>query len=145
MLSLSASAACPVNELRRVLETALYAADLAAAEAFYGDVLGLERIGRVEGRHVFFRCGDGVLLVFDPAATADGGGGIPGHGSVGPGHAAFAVGEDEIEAWKDRLSAGRVEIEAEVAWPGGGRSIYFRDPAGNSLELATPATWGLEG
>jgi catechol 2,3-dioxygenase-like lactoylglutathione lyase family enzyme len=134
-----------VRAPRRVLETSLYAADLGAAEAFYRDVLGLQRIARVERRHVFFRCGDGVLLVFNPAATAEGGGGIPGHGAVGPGHAAFAVGDDELEAWKDHLATNGVAIESELSWPGGGRSVYFRDPAGNSLELATPATWGLEG
>ena len=30
-------------------------------------------------------------------------------------------------------------------WPGGGRSIYFRDPAGNCVELVTPGVWGLPG
>ncbi len=48
-------------------------------------------------------------------------------------------------AWKDRLSALGVAIEAEVAWPGGGRSIYIRDPAGNSVELVTPQIWRLGG
>jgi catechol 2,3-dioxygenase-like lactoylglutathione lyase family enzyme len=52
-----------------ILESALYVTDVAAAEAFYGDVLGLERISRVEGRHVFFRCGSGVVLLFDAEAT----------------------------------------------------------------------------
>jgi predicted enzyme related to lactoylglutathione lyase len=36
-----------------------------------------------------------------------------------------------------------VAIEKIVDWPGGGRSLYFRDPAGNSLELATPRIWGI--
>ena len=44
-----------------ILESALYVTDLDAAEAFYRDVLGLERIAKVDGRHVFFRCGRGVL------------------------------------------------------------------------------------
>ena len=52
-----------------ILETALYATDLAAAEGFYAGLLGLPVIARVDGRHVFFRVGQGVLLVFDPAAT----------------------------------------------------------------------------
>jgi len=129
----------------RVLETAVYAADLETAERFYADVLGLLVIGRVEGRHVFFRCGDGVFLIFNPSATAQEGGGIPGHGAQGPGHAAFAAANNDFEAWKTRLAAHGVEIESELSWPSGGRSIYFRDPAGNSLELATPRTWGLDG
>ena len=52
-----------------ILESALYVTDLDAAEAFYADVLGLERIAKVEGRHVFFRCGAGVLLLFQPDVT----------------------------------------------------------------------------
>ena len=34
-----------------------------------------------------------------------------------------------------------VAIEAEVEWPSGGRSLYFRDPAGNVVELAPPTLW----
>jgi hypothetical protein len=36
-----------------------------------------------------------------------------------------------------------VAIEADFEWPKGGRSIYFRDPAGNCLEFAEPKIWGL--
>ena len=36
-----------------------------------------------------------------------------------------------------------VTIEADFDWPDGGRSIYFRDPAGNCLEFAEPRIWGL--
>ena len=128
---------------REILEACLYAPDLEAAEAFYTDVIGLEPIGRVEGRHVFFRCGARVFLVFDPAATI-GGERIPGHGAHGPGHVAFAVRADELEGWRAQLAAKDVGIEQEVEWPGGGRSIYFRDPAGNSVELGTPAIWAID-
>ncbi len=133
-----------MNAPRRILETALYAEDLAAAARFYREVIGLTQFDAVEGRHVFFRCGSGVLLVFDPAATADGTDRVPGHGARGPGHVAFAVGADELEPWRLRLISRDVAVESEVAWPGGGRSIYFRDPAGNSLELTTPETWGFD-
>ena len=55
----------------KVLETALYAENLEETAAFYADVLGLEEIVRVKGRHVFFRAGDGVFLLFRPSATAE--------------------------------------------------------------------------
>lgn len=128
---------------RAVLETAVYASDLDAADRFYADVIGLERIAKVAGRHVFFRCGRAVFLVFDPAATIAGDQ-VPPHGASGAGHAAFAVRDDEIPAWRERLERHGVAIEREVTWPRGGRSLYLRDPAGNSIELATPAIWGLE-
>ena len=130
-----------------ILETVLYAADLDAAETFYADVLGLEKITRAGNRHVFFRCGQQVLLVFNPAETvnppAPGGLPVPPHGATGQGHLCFAASADEIGHWRSRLAAEGVIIEADFAWPGGGRSIYFRDPAGNSLEFAEPRIWGL--
>jgi catechol 2,3-dioxygenase-like lactoylglutathione lyase family enzyme len=135
-----------------ILESALYVTDLAAAEAFYGDVMGLECIAKVEGRHVFFRCGEGVLLLFNAEATkqppaADARLPVPPHGTTGQGHLCFAASADEIERWKTELEAKGVIVEADFEWPpkageaSGGRSIYFRDPAGNSLEFAEPRIW----
>ncbi len=131
--------------LSAMLETALYAEDLPAAEAFYAGVLGLEVVQRVEGRHVFFRVGAGMLLVFNPAATEVPGQNprlpVPSHGARGPGHACFAAHRAQIAAWRDRLRAAGVAIEEEFDWPNGARSLYFRDPAGNSLEMAEPWLW----
>ena len=133
-----------------ILESSLYCSDLDAAEQFYTVVLGLERIGRQLGRHVFFRCGQGVLLLFNPGKTAKepsyvDGRIIPRHGTSGEGHLAFSISASEIPLWREHLQRHGVAIEEEIDWPEGGQSIYFRDPAGNSLELATPAIWGLEG
>lgn len=128
-----------------VLESALYVTDLDAAEAFYGDLLGLERIQRVSNRHVFYRVGASVLLLFNaqetckPATNPDLP--VPSHGAQGPGHLCFAQSRDEIAAMRTRLSAAGVEIEAAFDWPNGAHSIYFRDPSGNSLEIAEPWLW----
>lgn len=131
-----------------ILETAIYADDLDAAESFYGGVLALEKISRAGNRHVFFRCGNSVLLVFNPAETVkppapDARLPVPPHGTRGDGHVCFRASEAEIDGWKKRLSEAGVAIEAEFEWPQGGRSIYLRDPAGNSVEFANPAIWGL--
>jgi catechol 2,3-dioxygenase-like lactoylglutathione lyase family enzyme len=131
-----------------ILESALYADDLDAAEDFYTRVMGLERIAKVPGRHVFFRCGEGVLLVFNPRATVkppepDARLPVPPHGTTGQGHLCFRAAAEEIERWKAHLAAAGVAIEADFEWPNGGRSIYFRDPAGNSLEFAEARIWGL--
>jgi catechol 2,3-dioxygenase-like lactoylglutathione lyase family enzyme len=130
-----------------ILETVLYAGDLDAAEAFYRDVLGLEPFVSVPGRHLFYRCGDQVLLIFKPEATrvppAAGALPVPPHGAAGPGHICFRATAAELDAWVRRLAAKAVAIEADFEWPRGGRSIYFRDPAGNCLEIAEPRIWGL--
>lgn len=131
-----------MRRIDRVLETVLYATDLEAAEQFYGGVLGLEVDSRKDGLFVFFKCGDGMLLIFDPDAAGSGRS-VPPHGTTGPGHACFAVPERELDGWRQKLEAEGVAIEQVVDWPRGGRSFYFRDPAGNSLEIATPRIWGF--
>ena len=125
----------------RIFETALYAADLAAAERFYADVFGLETITRFLPRGIAMRCGAGALLIFDPALTRIPGGPIPHHGADGAGHMAFLAAEESLPRWREQLARHGVSIEAEVDWPEGGRSIYVRDPAGNSVELAPPTIW----
>ncbi len=131
-----------------VLESALYVTDLDAAAQFYADVLGMEKILAEPGRHVFFRCGPGVVLLFNAEATRvppppDARVPVPPHGMTGEGHLCFAASAEEIEQWKTRLTAAGVHIEADFEWPMGGRSIYFRDPSGNSLEFAEPRIWNL--
>ena len=125
----------------RIFETVLYATDLAACERFYRDAIGL----RVESRSelmLALRCGDGVLLIFDPDGSEQPGRPVPSHGARGPGHVAFGVTDDELPAWRRRLEDAGVPIEREVEWDAGGRSIYVRDPGDNSVELAPPALWG---
>lgn len=131
-----------------ILETILYVGDLDAAEAFYSGVLGLAVYSRQPGRQVFYRCGGQMLLLFDPAETvkpppADARLPVPPHGARGEGHVCFAASAAEIDGWRAHLEAKGVAIEADFVWPGGGRSIYFRDPAGNCLEFAEPKIWRL--
>ncbi len=132
----------------RALECALYADDLDGCAAFYENVIGLERGPEVPGRHVFFRLGEGMLLLFRPAASEQPPNNpalpVPPHGARGPGHLCFAAAPAALDAWEDRLCAAGVEIEADFRWPNGARSIYCRDPAGNSLEFADPALWRRE-
>jgi catechol 2,3-dioxygenase-like lactoylglutathione lyase family enzyme len=131
-----------------ILESALYVTDLDAAEKFYTDVLGLDLLGKVDGRHLFFRCGDGVLLIFNAEATKvppapDAKLKVPPHGTVGDGHLCFAASADEIVRWKAHIEQKKIAIESEFDWPQGGRSIYIRDPSGNSIEFAEPRIWGI--
>jgi catechol 2,3-dioxygenase-like lactoylglutathione lyase family enzyme len=131
-----------MNALQYVVETALYADDLDQAEAFYAGVLGLNVIAREAGRHVFFQVGAGVLLAFNPAVTLKGDA-LPAHGATGPTHFALGTPAADLAAWRAKLVEQGIAIEKEITWPRGGKSIYFRDPAGNLVELITPGVWGL--
>jgi len=130
----------------RILETCLYAEDLETAREFYTKVLGLPLFSELDGRHLFFRCGEGMLLIFNPAATETVRSEIeaPPHGARGAGHCCFVMEEGEIEEWRRHLGRQGVKIEKETDWPRGGRSLYFRDPAGNSLEIAPRKIWGFD-
>lgn len=131
----------------KVLETCLYVDNLDRAEQFYTGVLGLEFVSRQEGRHAFFRCGPAMVLLFNPLASREvsdvAGRPIPTHGAFGAGHLAFAASAADLPAWQAHLESHGVAIEQTIDWPSGGRSIYFRDPSGNSLEFAAPGIWGI--
>lgn len=138
-----AEAQPPQPPLSGIHEAALYSDGLEGAERFWRR-LGFEVIGRLEGRHVFFRAGDDVLLVFNREATRRAGGDVPPHGTAGPGHVAFDVPDLEaLELWRRRLAEAGVEVERELEWRKGGRSLYFRDADGNSIEFITRGSWGF--
>ena len=131
--------------LQGVFEAALYVDDLDAAEAFYGQALGLERINRAGNRHVFYRVGQTILLIFNPAETEvsnpDARLPVPPHGARGPGHLCFAASAPQIDRWQRRLEKAGYPAEARFHWPNGALSLYLRDPAGNSIEFAERSLW----
>ena len=128
-----------------VLETALYVDDLKRAADFYGRVMGL-RAMLATGRMCAFDAKPGsVLLLFARGGSAadmpSPGGIIPGHDGTGPAHMAFAVAAADLPAWREHLASEGVTVRSEVGWPKGGVSVYFDDPDGHVLELATPGLW----
>ena len=123
-----------------VHETVLYTAEVGGLAAFYADVVGLTQIEPPDPHSAAFQLEDGnVLLMFDPSRTSAPGRFVPEHGTNGAGHVAFRV-EDLDEAAAE-LGRHDVEIEREITWPKGGRSVYFRDPAGNSVEYVEGEIW----
>jgi catechol 2,3-dioxygenase-like lactoylglutathione lyase family enzyme len=128
-----------------LVETAVYADDLEASEQFYREILGLTFLNREAGRHVFFQVGpEDVLLIFHAETTLKPDH-LPPHGTRGPGHFAMGIASEDLDSWRERLLHHNVLIEHEESWPRGGYSLYFRDPAGNLVELITPGVWGLPG
>ena len=134
-------------KLDGILETALYTDDMARARAFYEDVLELQPIFSDSRLCAYGIAGRDVLLIFRRGAATQTvtmpGGTIPGHDGSGPLHIAFAIGKDELAAWEKHLGSRGVAIEGATSWSRGGRSIYFRDPDGHLLELATPGLWSV--
>ncbi len=128
-----------------ILEAALYVDDLDAAEDFYGQILGLEKIQRVTDRHVFYRIGGSVLLLFNADETEKPPGNpdlpVPAHGARGPSHVCLVLTRDEIAVMRKHLLDWNIPVDAEFDWPNGARSLYVRDPAGNSVEFSEGRLW----
>lgn len=127
-------------------ETVLYADDVGAAAGFYARVLGLSVVSEQAGMSAALRMpeGDAVLLVFHPDAANTPGRGVPTHGGGGcggRGHVAFRIAVGSFDTWRERLTMLGVAIELERSWERGGRSMYVRDPAGNSVELVEGRVW----
>lgn len=131
--------------IQRMLETALYVDDLSRSSRFYGDILGVRSMFQ-DDRLIALDAGQGtVLLLFQRGASLNGAtmpnGQIPPHDGSGPVHVALAISAEELPDWERRLADHGVAIESRVRWERGGISLYFRDPDGHSVELATPGIW----
>ncbi len=131
--------------ISHILETSVYVADLERSSHFYRQVFGFEPF-LSDGRMVALGVpGGGVLLLFVRGGSTEPspapGGAIPPHDAQGQQHLCFAIPVAEPGAWATHLAETGVQIESRVTWPRGGTSLYFRDPDGHSIEVATPGLW----
>jgi catechol-2,3-dioxygenase len=124
----------------QIKETCLYSRNLDVMEAFYTDILELPPIGKAEGRHVFFRAGSSVLLIFNPESTLKEKE-LPPHAGYGPIHIAFEVKSADYLDAKEKFISKGVNILHEATWKSGGKSFYFHDPEGHVLEIVEEGIW----
>lgn len=110
--------------------------DLDEAEAFYGELLGLEPGGRLGNGTMscFIAGGHNILLC---AQRTPVGGSPPGV------HHSFTVTPEVLERACKLFREQNVKVDSLVYRAKGhftGRELYFFDPSGNRLELRDP-TW----
>jgi catechol 2,3-dioxygenase-like lactoylglutathione lyase family enzyme len=134
-----------VPRVSGVLETSLYVEDLDRSRAFYQRLFGFEQFMCDARMCALGVPGEQVLLLFRHGMTEQPapafGGFIPPHHGRGALHLCFAIPYGELGAWESHLERSGIEIESQLRWPHGGTSLYFRDPDGHSLEVATPGLW----
>ena len=141
----------PAPQLNGLVETALFVEDLSRAAAFYEQVLGLNKVKASDTGCVFRVGNQRYLLIVSrkaahtPNKTASGDVlppcALPQHDGRGPGHIAFGVSQESLDSWRARLTKHDVDLLSEITWESGARSLYFRDPDGHMIELATPGIW----
>lgn len=127
-------------DFKQIKETCIYSTDLERAKTFYHNMLGLEIISHLEGKHIFFRAGSSVLLCFNPddssRKTSP-----PPHYAKGRYHFAFEVEAGEYEQHKAEIIAKGIPIVDTVVWNSGQESFYFEDGLGNILEIVPVGIW----
>ena len=138
-------------KLNGLVETALFVEDLSRACDFYEHVLGLVKIKASDTGCVFRVDDQRYLLIFlrsaahTPSKTASGDVlppcALPQHDGRGPGHIAFGISKDAVDSWRAHLAKHNVDLLREINWESGAHSLYFRDPDGHMIELATPGIW----
>jgi catechol-2,3-dioxygenase len=123
-----------------LFEMVLEVADLAVAEGFYHDIIGLPVVERWSDERpaVWLALGREGFLGLWPPET---GGPVAIHGGRGGRHVHFAlrVPMGTLDAVKARLESLDYPVES---WDfgNGNRAIYLDDPDGNVLELTERAT-----
>jgi len=131
----------------KILETCLSVTNLERSRDFYSGLFGYSVMKADERFCALSIGGQQILILFvrgsDPGGTTLPFGFIPPHGSSGLSHIGFSLPEESLPAWRERLEKHKVTIESGFTWPGGGTSIYFRDPDGHLLELLTPGVWPI--
>ena len=130
-----------------VLETCLYAEDLDCLASFYEELFGWQPMVADARLRAYGARKGSVLLLFKKGASREGvgtpGGMISPHDGVPGVHLAFSIAAEDWEPWKRHLETRGLAIERVIQWPRGGQSLYFRDPEGNLVELATPGVWAV--
>lgn len=127
-------------KINNIKEVCLYIIDLLSAYNFYHKKLGFPVISHVEGKHIFFRAGASVLLVFNPEDSKHKKH-PPGHHAVGVQHIAFEVSPEDYIDTKEKIRKEGIEIVDTVIWETGQESFYFYDPAGHILEIVPHGIW----
>ncbi len=113
---------------------AITVADLRRSHDFYAGVLGLESRYGPDHEPVFMLAEGSGLALFS-AESHPGDGTDEGRADIRVMHVAFRVDREEFDRARAELdSAG---LEGRFADHGAVHSLYFRDPDGHEIELAT--------
>lgn len=123
----------PLRNIRQLDYTVIFARDMPAMRRFYGEVMEFPLYNELGPSWIAYRVGASLLaltergLMFtDPA---------PPQGALSV-QLAFRVTPQDVHACAEALARREVEIvSGPTDQPWGHRTVFFRDPDGNVLEI----------
>lgn len=131
--TLAAAASSPLAAIRNMDYVVVFARDMAAMRKFYGEIMGFPINRDVGPAWIEYRVGGTLLtltkhgLVFNDPETPKGALSL---------QLAFRVARAEVDACAEALKArGIALVEEPKDQPWGHRTLFFRDPDGNVIEI----------
>jgi catechol 2,3-dioxygenase-like lactoylglutathione lyase family enzyme len=119
--------------IRAIDYTVIFVRDMAAMRRFYDDILGFPLIRELSPGWIEYRVGDNTLALARPSRTAADSPTPDGSASL---QLAFKVSAREVDQCADELVRQGVKLlspPTDQAF--GHRTLFFRDPDGNLLEV----------
>lgn len=122
-----------LRQIRHLDYTIIFARDMPAMRRFYEQVMQLPIHNELGPQWIAYKVGSNILtltergLMFDDEPTPRGALSL---------QLAFRVAPAEVDACAQELAEAGVEIEmSPTNQPWGHRTLFFRDPDGNVLEI----------
>jgi len=119
--------------IRAIDYTVIFVRDMGAMRRFYEDILGLSLLRELSPSWIEYRIGDNTLALARPRLTAADAPTPNGSASL---QLAFKVSALEVDQCADELVRRGVDLlSPPTDQTFGHRTLFFRDPDGNLLEM----------
>lgn len=119
--------------IRAIDYTVIFVRDMAAMRRFYEDVLGFPLLRELAAGWIEYRVGGNTLALARPRLTAAD---VPTPNGSASLQLAFKVSAPEVDRCADELlRQGVTLLSPPTAEVFGHRTLFFRDPDGNLLEV----------
>jgi len=125
--------ASPFQAIRAIDYTVIFVRDMAAMRRFYGEVLRFSLLRELSPGWIEYQIGGNILALSRPHRTAKDAPTPPGSASL---QLAFKVAVPDVDRCADELvrhGVGLLEPPTNQSF--GHRTLFFRDPDGNLLEV----------
>jgi catechol 2,3-dioxygenase-like lactoylglutathione lyase family enzyme len=123
----------PFKAIRAIDYTVIFVRDMAAMRRFYEDILGLALQRELSPNWLEYQLGGNTLALAKPSLTASDAPTPRGSASL---QLAFKVSAADVDACADELlRRGVTLVSPPTDHAFGHRTLFFRDPDGNLLEM----------